>query len=63
VQSTIEADIDLNGILGLDPGVRNGFQAVRVELHVEGDAPDEKLRALVETPRLRRRRRTRWSGW
>ena len=30
VESTIEGDIDLQGILGLDPDVRNGFRAVRV---------------------------------
>jgi uncharacterized OsmC-like protein len=53
VTSTVEGDIDLNGILGLDPEVRNGFQAVRVSFDVKGDAPAEKLRALVEQSRAR----------
>ncbi len=53
VTSTVEGDIDLNGILGLDPEVRNGFSAVRVSFALKGDAPAEKLRALVEQSRAR----------
>ncbi len=47
VTSTVEGDIDLLGILGLDDGVRNGYQAIRVHFHLEGDAPAEELRGLV----------------
>jgi len=47
VTSTVEGDIDLNGILGLDPDVRNGFQQIRVSFDVKGDAPAEKLQQLV----------------
>jgi uncharacterized OsmC-like protein len=47
VTSTVEGDIDLNGILGLDPEVRNGFQQVSIRFEVEGDAPAEKLEQLV----------------
>src|SRR5215211_1495990 len=36
VTSTVEGDIDLNGILGLDPEVRNGFQQIRVSFVVKG---------------------------
>src|SRR5215471_3589813 len=53
VSSTVEGDIDLNGILGLDPEVRNGYQAIRVNFEVRGDAPPEKLAALVEQSRAR----------
>ncbi|HET6775076.1 MAG TPA: OsmC family protein [Acidimicrobiales bacterium] len=53
VTSTVEGDIDLNGILGLDDSVRNGFQQIRVSFSVRGDAPAEKLRALVEQSRAR----------
>src|SRR5262245_62114941 len=53
VRSTVEGDIDLNGILGLDPSVRNGFQGITVRFSVKGDAPAEKLRALVEQSRAR----------
>jgi uncharacterized OsmC-like protein len=48
VRSTVEGDIDLNGILGLDPDVRNGYEQISVRFTVKGDAPAEKLRELVE---------------
>lgn len=47
VTATVEGDIDLRGILGLDPGVRNGFHGIRVTFHVKGAAEAEKLAALV----------------
>jgi uncharacterized OsmC-like protein len=53
VTSLVEGDIDLNGILGLDPQVRNGFEQIRVSLKVKGDAPVEKLREVVEQSRAR----------
>ena len=53
VTSSVEGDIDLNGILGLDDGVRNGFEQIRVSFEVKGDAPAEKLRDLVERSRAR----------
>jgi uncharacterized OsmC-like protein len=37
VRSTVTGDIDLNGILGLDPQVRNGYQRITVHLTVKGD--------------------------
>ena len=39
VRSTVVGDIDLNGILGLDPDVRNGYQQIAVRFTVKGDAP------------------------
>ena len=53
VTSTVEGDIDLNGILGLSDEVRNGYSAIRVHFDVRGDAPAEKLRELVEQSRRR----------
>jgi len=54
VSSTVEGDIDLLGILGLSDGsVRNGYQQIKVTLHVEGDADDATLRAIVEQSRRR----------
>jgi uncharacterized OsmC-like protein len=53
VRSTVTGDIDLNGILGLDPQVRNGYQGITVRFTVKGDAPPEKLRELVEQSRAR----------
>jgi uncharacterized OsmC-like protein len=53
VTATVEGDIDLRGILGLDPAVRNGFQGIRVQFHVNGAAEAEKLAALVHQSRDR----------
>ncbi|MGI8329550.1 OsmC family protein [Actinomadura scrupuli] len=53
VESTVEGDIDLRGILGLSDEVRNGYQGIRVSFRIRGDAPDEVLRALVEQSRSR----------
>jgi uncharacterized OsmC-like protein len=53
VHSTVSGDIDLNGILGLDPDVRNGYQNLTVRFTVKGDAPAEKLREIVEQSRDR----------
>jgi uncharacterized OsmC-like protein len=53
VTSTVEGDIDLNGIFGLDPEARNGFEQIRVSFKVKGNAPAEQLRALVEQSRAR----------
>jgi len=53
VRSTVSGDIDLNGILGLDPEVRNGYEGIRVVFHVDGDAQAEQLAALVEQSRNR----------
>ena len=44
----VEGDIDLRGILGLSPDVRNGYDGIRVRFEIEGDAPPEKLRQIVE---------------
>ena len=53
VRSTVTGDIDLNGILGTRPGVRNGYQNITVRFVVKGDAPAAKLREIVEQSRAR----------
>jgi uncharacterized OsmC-like protein len=53
VQSTVEGDIDLLGVLGLSDEVRNGYQQIRVSFVIEGDASPEELAALVEHSRRR----------
>jgi uncharacterized OsmC-like protein len=52
VESTVEGDIDLLGILGLSDEVRNGYQGIKVTFKVRGDDP-EKLRQVVEQSRKR----------
>jgi len=53
VTARVEGDIDLLGILGLDPTVRNGFSGIRVTFHVAGDGDAEQLAALVDQARRR----------
>ena len=51
IHSSVVGDLNLNGILGLDPEVRKGFEGVSIHLVVEGDAPPEVLAELVEHAR------------
>ena len=53
VESTLEGDMDVRGALGLSDEVRNGFSKIRVTFKVKGDAPEEKLREVVERARQR----------
>jgi len=53
VESSVEGDIDLLGIFGLSDKVRNGYQNIRIRFEIEGDAPPEKLRQIVEQSRAR----------
>jgi hypothetical protein len=36
VRSTVSGDIDLNGILGLNPAVRNGYEQIIVRFTIKG---------------------------
>jgi len=53
VTCSLEGDIDLQGILGLSDKVRNGFQAIRVNFAIKGDAPKEKLESIVRQAQAR----------
>ena len=48
IESTVEGDIDVRGLLGVDAEVRNGFSQIRATFAVEGDADREAIDALVE---------------
>ena len=52
VESTVEGDINLLGILGLSDEVRNGYEQVRISFTLRGDDP-EKLAAVVDQSRRR----------
>jgi uncharacterized OsmC-like protein len=43
----------LRGILGLSNDVRNGYQRIRVNFTIAGDAPPEMLRRIVEQSKAR----------
>jgi uncharacterized OsmC-like protein len=47
VKATIEADMDIQGILGLDDDVRNGFEAIRVTYDIQADASRADIEALI----------------
>src|SRR5215207_7560958 len=47
VKATLSAEMDLHGILGADPEVRNGFSGVRVDYQIDADASTEDVQALV----------------
>ena len=47
VKATVEGDMDLQGILGIDDEVRNGFGTIRVTFDVDADASKDEIRALV----------------
>lgn len=47
VEADVAGDIDLQGILGLSDKVRNGFESIKVDFRIDGDAPKEILEKLV----------------
>ncbi len=47
VRATLEGNMDILGILGGDPDVRNGFNGVKVSYDIDADATSEEIRALV----------------
>lgn len=47
VKATLAADMDLHGILGADPDVRNGFSGVSVSYEIDADGTPEEIRAVV----------------
>src|SRR5215203_1336989 len=47
VKVTLEADMDLHGILVIDDDVRNGFGAIRVHFNIRADAGEDDIKALV----------------
>lgn len=53
VEATIEGEIDIQGILGLSDEVRNGYERIRVDFRIEGDADEATLRKIVEQSRSR----------
>jgi uncharacterized OsmC-like protein len=47
VKAEIEGDMDIRGILGADPDVRNGFNEIRVRYSIDADATPDEIKALV----------------
>ncbi|MDX1402721.1 MAG: OsmC family protein [Kiloniellales bacterium] len=47
VSATLEGDMDLQGILGIDSDVRNGFDGIKISYEIDADASKEDIEALV----------------
>ncbi|HWQ37295.1 MAG TPA: OsmC family protein [Burkholderiales bacterium] len=47
VSATLEGDMDIRGILGADPDVRNGFNGIKVTYKIDADASPDDIKALV----------------
>jgi uncharacterized OsmC-like protein len=47
VKATLEGAMDIQGILGIDGDVRNGFDGVTVRFEIDADASREDIEALV----------------
>lgn len=47
VKATIEANMDIQGILGIDADVRNGFSSMTVRYQIDAEASEEDIAALV----------------
>jgi uncharacterized OsmC-like protein len=47
VSATIEGSMDIQGILGMDRDVRNGFDGIKVTFKIDADATPDEIRALV----------------
>jgi uncharacterized OsmC-like protein len=47
VSATLEAGMDVQGILGIDSDVRNGFDGIKVHYDIDADASEDDIKALV----------------
>jgi len=53
VESIVTGDMDVRGALGVDDEPRNGFERISVSFRIAGNAPEEKLREVVERAKAR----------
>lgn len=47
VSATLEAGMDIQGILGIDSDVRTGFDGIKVHYDIDADATDDEIKAVV----------------
>lgn len=47
IESTVEGNHDIRGILGVDSDVRNGFNDIKVTFKIDADASQQEIEALV----------------
>jgi uncharacterized OsmC-like protein len=47
VEAKLEGSMDIQGILGMDSDVRNGYDDIKVTFHIDADAPKKEIEAIV----------------
>ncbi len=47
VSATLEGEMDVQGILGIDSDVRNGFSGIKVTYDIDADATPDEIRGIV----------------
>lgn len=47
VEAKVEGSLDIQGILGIDKDVRNGYDNIKVVFDIDADAPRKDIEALV----------------
>src|SRR5262245_40351735 len=47
VSATLEAGMDIRGILGMDEDVRNGFDGIKVTYNIDADGSPDDIKAIV----------------
>ena len=47
VEAKLEGSMDIQGILGIDSDVRNGYDDIKVTFHIDADAPKKEIEAIV----------------
>jgi len=47
VSSTVSGDIDVRGVLGVDPDIRKGFSGINIEFEIDADATPDTIDALL----------------
>jgi uncharacterized OsmC-like protein len=47
VEADVEGSMDIQGILGMDPDVRNGYDGIKVKFKIDADASRKDIEALV----------------
>ena len=47
VSATLEGEMDVSGILGIDSDVRNGFSGIKVTYDIDADATPDEIKAVV----------------
>jgi uncharacterized OsmC-like protein len=48
IESTLEGDIDLRGLLNLDDSIKVGYESIQINFKIDSDASEETLQELIE---------------